>query len=138
MLKTSEILEWLKNITNPTHELIIEINNAIYKDTIVSNLKSDIESALKNSTECDYFTVREYGENKELSAIENLCKKSNLKDAKYFIVIISQNDSLTPNQTNKMSDIIKHYINPNIRVIIGNYTEERVWDDIKITGMILK
>ncbi len=36
MLKTNEILEWMTNITNPTHELIIEINNVIYKDGITN------------------------------------------------------------------------------------------------------
>lgn len=138
MLKTGEISEWLGNITNPTHALITETNNAIYKDSLVTIQKSNIEKALKKTSECHYATVQKYGETKELSAIEDLCKNLNLKGAKYFIVIISQNGSLTLDKINKMSDIVNKYTDSNTQIIIGDYTENRLWDDIKITGMVLK
>lgn len=138
MLKTSEILEWMENVTNPTHELFTEINNAIYKDSLVTSQKSDIEKALNSTSECHYVTVQKYGEEKEISAIEDLCKELNLKGAKYFIVIISQNGSLTLNKISKMSYLINNYIEQNTQIIIGDYTENRMWNDIKITGIVLK
>lgn len=138
MLKTSEILEWMENVTNPTHELFTEINNAIYKDSLVTFQKSDIEKALNATSECHYATVQKYGEEKEISAIEDLCKELNLKGAKYFIVIISQNGNLTLNKISKMSYLINNYIEQNTQIIIGDYTENRMWNDIKITGIVLK
>lgn len=138
MLKTSEILEWMENVTNPTHELFTEINNAIYKDSLVTFQKSDIEKALNATSECHYVTVQKYGEEKEISAIEDLCKELNLKGAKYFIVIISQNGNLTLNKISKMSYLINNYIEQNTQIIIGDYTENRMWNDIKITGIVLK
>lgn len=138
MLKTSEISEWLENITNPTHELITEINNAIYNDSLVTFQKSDIKKALKETSECHYATVQKYGEAKETSAIEDLCKNLNPKGAKYFLVIISQNGSLTLDKMNKMSYIIDKYIDSSTKIIIGDYAENRMWNDIKLTGMVLK
>lgn len=138
MLKTSEISEWLENVTNPIHELITEINNAIYKDSLVTFQKTDIEKALAQTMECNYVIVQKYGEEKEISAIEDLCKNLNLKDAKYFIVIIRQNGSLTLDKISKMSYLINNYIEPNTQIIIGDYTENRMWNDITITGMALR
>ena len=40
-MKSSEIFDWLENTTNPTHKLITEINNVIYKDGIISVDKSE-------------------------------------------------------------------------------------------------
>ena len=138
MLKTNEIIDWMENITNPTNELITEMNNAIYKDSLVTFQKSDIEKALKETTECHYAAVKKYGEAKEISAIKGLCKKLNLKGAEYFIVIISQNGTLTLDKISKISDIINNYIEPSTQIIIADYTENRMWNDIKITGMVLK
>lgn len=137
-MKSCEIFDWLENATNPTHKLITEINNVIYKDGIISVDKSEIENALKNSNECDYHTVRKYNDDKEISAIKELCENSDLKDAKYFIAIISQNGSLTFAKTHEMLDLISEYVEPETQIIIGDYKEDRIWNDIKITGMILK
>lgn len=137
-MKSSEIFDWLENTTNPTHKLITEINNVIYKDGIISVDKSDIENALKNSIECDYHTVRKYNDDKEISAIKELCESFDLKNAKYFIVIISQNGSLTFAKTHEMLDLISEYIDSDTQIIIGDYEESRIWNDIKITGMALK
>ena len=82
--------------------------------------------------------MQKYGEEKEISAIEDLCKELNLKGAKYFIVIISQNGSLTLDKISKMSYLINNYIEQNTQIIIGDYTENRMWNDIKITGIVLK
>lgn len=138
MLETNEILEWMENITNPTLELMVEINNAIYKNCLTTIQKTDIENVLQNTAECNYLILQKYGENKELFAIEDLCKELKLKDAKYLIVIISQNGSLTLYKINEMLDIIYQHVDSTTKVIISDYIENRMWDDIKITGIVLK
>ena len=77
-------------------------------------------------------------QNKEISAIKELCEGIDLKEAKYFIVIISQNGSLTFAKTHEMLDLISEYVESDTQIIIWDYKEDRIWNDIKITGMALK
>ena len=37
-----------------------------------------------------------------------------------------------------MLDLMNEYIDSNTQIIIGDYEESRIWNDIKITGMALK
>ena len=137
-MKSSEILDWLTNMTNPTHELITEIYNVIHKDGLITVDKSDIEDALINSTDCSYYKAQGSGANKGLKAIENLLSIADMKNVKCLIIIINQNGNLTLAKMYEIIEFVNKHISSNVKLIFGDYIEERIWDDIKITSIIIK
>ena len=138
MNKCSEILNLFQNQVSLMDELILELTNVVYTRGLINMDKTDIEYALKNSVDYNYYSAKIKSENKDFPDVKDFFNNIDLIGAKFIIVIINQNNNISLFQMSEIANSISRKVDESTKIIIGDYIEDRILDDIKVTLLVLK
>ena len=138
MNKCSEILNLFQNQVSLMDELILELTNVVYTRGLINIDKTDIEYALKNSVDYNYYSAKIKSENKDFPDVKDFFNNIDLIGAKFIIVIINQNNNISLFQMSEIANSISRKVDECTKIIIGDYIEDRILDDIKVTLLVLK
>ena len=134
---TTDTLEQIispKEITTDT--LALELTNVISGKGNICFEKTDIEIALKNSSECDYNILTKSNDDK--ITLADILNNKDAGNIKTLILVIKHNGSLSLFKMSElMNNIIKNMPNKDIELLIGDYIDKNT-NEIKLTTIILK
>lgn len=135
MMKSSELLEILKNkYIQISEELKADLSNVNLEEGFISLNKNDINKQIFNSKNCTFTVI----ESKEQDVKNSFINTLYIKKAKSIIILVIHNQNLTLYKIYEMLNYIENNLDKKTKIIIGDYIDKTIDNQIKLVSLILQ
>ncbi len=119
---------------NISEELFPELKNDNIEKGFITLNKTDIKNALINSKNCTFNVVK--AEKKD--ALNIFINSHNIENTKNLILFIIHDKNLTLYEISEIISFITKNINSSTNIIVGDYTDKSIKNQIKLVSLNLE
>ena len=119
---------------NISEELFPELKNDNIEKGFITLNKTDIKNALINSKNCTFNVVK--AEKKD--ALNIFINSHNIENTKNLILFIIHDKNLTLYEISEIISFITKNINSSTNIIVGDFTDKSVKNQIKLVSLNLE
>ena len=119
---------------NISEELFPELKNDNIEKGFITLNKTDIKNALINSKNCTFNVVK--AEKKD--ALNIFINSHNIENTKNLILFIIHDKNLTLYEISEIISSITKNINSSTNIIVGDYTDKSIKNQIKLVSLNLE
>lgn len=119
---------------NISEELFPELKNDNIEKGFITLDKTDIKNALINSKNCTFNVVK--AEKKD--ALNIFINSHNIENTKNLILFIMHNENLTLYEISEIISFITKNINSSTNIIVGDFTDKSIKNQIKLVSLNLE
>lgn len=119
---------------NISEELFPELKNDNIEKGFITLDKTDIKNALINSKNCTFNVVK--AEKKD--ALNIFINSHNIENTKNLILFIIHDENLTLYETSEIISFITKNINSSTNIIVGDFTDKSIKNQIKLVSLNLE
>ena len=119
---------------NISEELFPELKNDNIEKGFITLDKTDIKNALINSKNCTFNVVK--AEKKD--ALNIFINSHNIENTKNLILFIIHDKNLTLYEIYEIISFITKNINSSTNIIVGDYTDKSIKNQIKLVSLNLE
>jgi len=119
---------------NISEELFPELKNDNIEKGFITLDKTDIKNALINSKNCTFNVVK--AEKKD--ALNIFINSHNIENTKNLILFIIHDKNLTLYEISEIISFITKNINSSTNIIVGDFTDKSVKNQIKLVSLNLE
>lgn len=119
---------------NISEELFPELKNDNIEKGFITLDKTDIKNALINSKNCTFNVVK--AEKKD--ALNIFINSHNIENTKNLILFIIHDKNLTLYEISEIISFITKNINSSTNIIVGDYTDKSIKNQIKLVSLNLE
>lgn len=119
---------------NISEELFPELKNDNIEKGFITLNKTDIKNALINSKNCTFNVVK--AEKKD--ALNIFINSHNIENTKNLILFIIHDKNLTLYEISEIINFITKNINSSTNIIVGDYTDKSIKNQIKLVSLNLE
>lgn len=119
---------------NISEELFPELKNDNIEKGFITLDKTDIRNALINSKNCTFNVVK--AEKKD--ALNIFINSHNIENTKNLILFIIHDKNLTLYEISEIISFITKNINSSTNIIVGDYTDKSIKNQIKLVSLNLE
>ena len=119
---------------NISEELFPELKNDNIEKGFITINKTDIKNALINSKNCTFNVVK--AEKKD--ALNIFINSHNIENTKNLILFIIHDKNLTLYEISEIISFITKNINSSTNIIVGDYTDKSIKNQIKLVSLNLE
>ncbi len=119
---------------NISEELFPELKNDNIEKGFITLDKTDIKNALINSKNCTFNVVK--AEKKD--ALNIFINSHNIENTKNLILFIIHDENLTLYEISEIISFITKNINSSTNIIVGDFTDKSIKNQIKLVSLNLE
>ena len=119
---------------NISEELFPELKNDNIEKGFITLNKTDIKNALINSKNCTFNFVKK----KKKDALNIFINSHNIENTKNLILFIIHDKNLTLYEISEIISFITKNINSSTNIIVGDYTDKSIKNQIKLVSLNLE
>lgn len=119
---------------NISEELFPELKNDNIEKGFITLNKTDIKNALINSKNCTFNVVK--AEKKD--ALNIFINSHNIENTKNLILFIIHDKNLTLYEISEIISFITKNINSSTNIIVGDFTDKSIKNQIKLVSLNLE
>ena len=119
---------------NISEELFPELKNDNIEKGFITLDKTDIKNALINSKNCTFNVVKE----EKKDALNIFINSHNIENTKNLILFIIHDKNLTLYEISEIISFITKNINSSTNIIVGDFTDKSVKNQIKLVSLNLE